>query len=275
MMKKYLFCDLDNTLLFPLKNGEYGIKENDLNAIIKAINNDVEIVINSGRPAVIKEIISKKLGHEIDALGFNGSQLIAKDYELILASIHTKDYLKITNDIMEKFSSVNCATIDFNGTYYINDPSQSQPRDRFFFHHKVGIVKEVCTIPAGKVLVENKINEVAKILFYIKDIKYTKQLIPYLETKYGENYDFILSSDLFLEAQCKGISKSTIMDVYCNLFHINENQCYTIGDADNDIQMLKRFSGRSFCMSHGSESAKKAASIIVPNIEEALRRICS
>ena len=36
---KTLFCDLDNTLLFQLENGTYGIKDNDLKALQKALWN--------------------------------------------------------------------------------------------------------------------------------------------------------------------------------------------------------------------------------------------
>ena len=45
---KTLFCDLDNTLLFQLENGTYGIKDNDLKALQKALKEDVKLVIASG-----------------------------------------------------------------------------------------------------------------------------------------------------------------------------------------------------------------------------------
>ena len=42
---KTLFCDLDNTLLFQLENGTYGIKPNDLTALQKALNKEIWFLV--------------------------------------------------------------------------------------------------------------------------------------------------------------------------------------------------------------------------------------
>lgn len=271
MMKKYLFCDLDNTLLYPLENNGYGIREHDLQALHKAFEGEFELVINSGRPASVKKAIAKQLGREVDALGFNGSQLSAKEHEQILASISLEDYIRISEEAMHDFPQVNCATIDFEGTYYINDPSRKQPYDRFYAHYKAGIVQSICTEPAIEALKKKAIHKVAKILFFIEDLDQPERLMKQLNERYGDRYDFIRSSALFLEGQCKGISKASIMDTYRALYGIEETQCYVIGDADNDLEMLNRFKQHSFCMAHGSEKAKQTAMWCVKDLGEALR----
>lgn len=271
-MKKVIFCDLDNTLLFPLGD-HYGIKEEDLKALRKALQEDVQLVIASGRPAEIKESISKMIGHDIDAIGLNGQQIITNGTNRILASFPAQDYLTISEDIMNRFPSTNAGTVGLDGCYYTNDCAQHQPLARFHHHHQCGIIQEVCEINAKEAFQQRNIKEVAKLLIYLDEKTDDKPILKHLNSVYGEKYSFIRSNHMFIEGLCKGHSKRTGIEKYMEIHHLSFDQCYCAGDADNDIEMFEYLYENSYCMKAGTLNARNAAKHQVDNLAEIIHLI--
>ena len=267
-MKKVIFCDLDNTLLFPLENQTYGIKEVDLKALQKALQDDVQLVIASVRPAEIKESISNMIGLEVDAIGLNGQQIICNGVNTILASFPVKDYLKITDDILHRFSSTNAGTVGLDGCYYTNDCSQPQPLARFVHHYECGIIKDICKINAHEAFKERNIEHVAKLLIYIDENTDDQPILHHLNTTYGKNYSFIRSNHMFIEGLCKGHSKRTGIEKYMEMNQLTFDQCYCAGDADNDIEMFEFLQDHSYCMKAGTKNARNTAKHLVENLAE-------
>lgn len=268
---KTLFCDLDNTLLFQLENGTYGIKDKDLKALQKVLKGDVRLVIASGRPADINESISQMLGCPVDAVGYNGHQIISDQQNLILASFPVQDYLEITRYIDETYPCVSCGTSDFQGIYYVNDPKKPEPLTRFHFHKKAGIIKTVCDIPAADGFKLHHVNEVGKILIRVPLEMNTDNMIQDLMKRYGNKYVFIRSNQLFIEGLCVGHTKRTGIETYIKMHNLDIKDCYAAGDDDNDIEMLELLRENSFCMKAGSQRAKEAAHTLVEDLAEALK----
>ena len=271
---KTLFCDLDNTLLFPLENGSYGIKEKDLLALKKVIHQQLQLVIASGRPAEIKDAISSMIGDDVDAIGFNGQQIMTSSENIVFASFPVKDYLKITDWMKEHYPQTNAGTTDFDGVYYVNDLSMHQPMQRFKDHYRAGIIRDICELPSKEAFKNHGITEVAKLLIYIDPQTDSKPIISNLMQHFGQEYDFIRSNKMFIEGLCKGHSKKTGIEAYIKMHNLDLNDCYCAGDADNDIDMFELFKNHSFCMKAGSENARNAAAVLVDGLAEAIEKIC-
>ena len=270
---KTLFCDLDNTLLFPLQEDRYGIKEKDLKALQKVLNKDIRLVIASGRPADINESISEMLGCEVDAVGYNGHQIISGDQHLILASFPVEDYLEVTSYIDETYPYVSCGTSDFQGIYYVNDPTKPEPLTRFHYHKKAGIIKEVCDLPAAEGFKLHHVTEVGKILIRVPLDLNTDDMLKDLMNRYGDKYVFIRSNKLFIEGLCVGHTKRSGIEAYIKMNHLDIKECYAAGDADNDIEMFELLHENSFCMKAGSQRALDASHYHVEDLAEALKII--
>lgn len=270
---KTLFCDLDNTLLFQLENGTYGIKDKDLKALQKVLKGDVRLVIASGRPADINESISRMIGVEIDAVGHNGHQLISGDQNIIFASFPIEDYLKITDYIHETYPEYNTATTDFHGVYYVGNTNKPEPLTRFNNHKKAGIIKEVAQIPAHLAFEERGVKEVSKLLIRVPHETDSDPIIQNLHERFGDKYVFIRSNKMFIEGLVKGHTKRTGIEAYIKMHNLDMKDCYAAGDADNDIEMFELLHENSFCMKAGSQRALDASHYHVEDLAEALEII--
>ena len=266
---KTLFCDLDNTLLFPLADGSYGIKEEDLKALRKALKEDVRLVLATGRPAEIKHSISEMIGCNVDAVGLNGQQIITQDKNIILAAFPVEDYCIISNYMTLHYPELSLGTADFNNVYYANDPTRTQPMKRFRDHHKAGIIKEVCTVPALDAFKQRHIEQVAKFLIYIEPDTDAKAIIQDLNARF-DKFEFIRSNKMFIEGLCKGHSKRSGIEAYIKMHNLNKEDCFCAGDADNDIEMFELFQQHSYCMSSGTPNAKKAAAHQMDSLKDLL-----
>lgn len=267
---KTLFCDLDNTLLFQLESGLYGIKDKDLKALQKALKEDVKLVIASGRPADINESISKMIGVEVDAVGHNGHQLISGDQNIIFASFPVEDYLKMTDYIHETYPEFNTATTDFKGVYYVGDVNKPEPLTRFNNHKKAGIIREVSQIPAEQAFKERSITEAARLLIRVPHETDSDPIIQNLHERFGDQYVFIRSNKMFIEGLVKGHTKRTGIEAYIKMHNLDMKDCYAAGDADNDIEMFELLHENSFCMKAGSQRALDASHYHVEDLAEAL-----
>ena len=270
---KTLFCDLDNTLLFQLESGLYGIKDKDLKALQKALKEDVKLVIASGRPADINESISKMIGVEVDAVGHNGHQLISGDQNIIFASFPVEDYLKMTDYIHETYPEFNTATTDFKGVYYVGDVNKPEPLTRFNNHKKAGIIREVSQIPAEQAFKERSITEAARLLIRVPHETDSDPIIQNLHERFGDQYVFIRSNKMFIEGLVKGHTKRTGIESYIKMHNLDMKDCYAAGDADNDIEMFELLHENSFCMKAGSQRALDASHYHVEDLAEALEII--
>lgn len=260
---KYIFCDLDNTLLFE-ENGKYFIKDNDLMALNKYYDR-YKLIINSGRALSTIDLISNKFKGKPDCIGFNGLVILSNNEIIYNGYV---DYLlikEISEDIYKKFQGINIVTIDFSGKYYIYDLKLIQPLDRFKKQQSSKIITEI----SNKEKFIDAERKLSKILVYVGDYENKSMVYDYLINKYSNQLDFMFSSPIFIEGVCKGINKGYGIKKYLELNDLSKADCIAIGDADNDIEMFEFLYENSYCMIHGTNNAK----YLVDSIEGALKII--
>jgi len=108
----------------------------------------------------------------------------------------------------------------------------------------------------------------------IKEPSEVAATIPALKLEVGDQANVFRSLPPFLEVTDPNANKGHALRAVAALLGVDTADTAAIGDADNDIPML-RAAARSFVVSSGSEAAKAAAQVVVPElghgVAEALR----
>lgn len=269
-MKKYLFTDLDRTLLFDQKDKTYDLNQEDLNALRLAASNDIEIIAASGRSQNAAQFLIRRIGYPIDMIALNGAEISCNGKNTVLKGLPLGDYLKISEDVNKKFAKVAIGTLDYDGTYYLREPYCNDYISRLTRHQLTGAENPIRSDEKLKNKREER--QLPKILFYVKKTEDPLFFLSYLKKTYGTTYHFLFSNDAVIECIPKEVSKAVGIQKYMKMRNISPIQCWAAGDSDNDIEMLKMFEN-SCCMEHGTKLAKEAATYIVKNIHEVIEKM--
>ena len=97
---------------------------------------------------------------------------------------------------------------------------------------------------------------------------YISELIYLLRVKeLDDDLDFIVHYNKAIEFIPKGSSKATGIERVCNIFNIDHEDVYAIGDGPNDIDMLN-YVKHSIVMGNGTDDAKAAAEYVTTDIHD-------
>lgn len=105
-----------------------------------------------------------------------------------------------------------------------------------------------------------------KLLLYAKPEELQKvyqKLVPLLAGKVS----YTFSAPFYLEILPFGVSKGTALQWFCEEMSISRAEVASIGDFDNDAEML-RYSGLGAAPANASPAAKAAANCLVPSHDE-------
>lgn len=265
-MKKYIFLDIDGTLLDSKK------QVSDIN--IKAMNEiekqNFEIVFCSGRNNDYLVNLSKKCNTSNYIISSNGSMIYKQsDNEII----HTD---QIPYEILKNiynYCKNNQLAITFNtkNERYYND----------FYHQEkknikiINNIDEISNILVTQFVVGSydyqKMIEVKEYIENINELEIvnisTTIKLKQIDSKDGFFYDVVL----------KGINKGTGIKNFIKHMNLDKENCIAIGDHVNDIDMFKETS-YNIAMNNGYEELKKQANYIAKSndengVEDALRHL--
>lgn len=110
-------------------------------------------------------------------------------------------------------------------------------------------------------------NDILKILFIV-DINYVSEymnLVLEFETK--NLFDSFLSQPTFLDTVAKGANKKTAIDIAIKNLAFNNYHLSTIGDFNNDFEMI-RDSDLGFATDNAVNEIKEIAKYVVSNNNE-------
>lgn len=266
-MRQYLFCDIDGTLLFDQPDGSYDIKNTDLDALRSLPQNEIQLVLSSGRACNVADFFKSRLNYEVDMIALNGAMILSEGKIQKLNGLPSSDYKTITEDIAKRFPDVSMGTLHFDGNYYLKEPILDDYYCRLSRHL---VCDSSDALQNDDYLMKQSKNMlIPKILFYIKCTKDPNLVFCYLQETYGHLYNFIFSSEVMIECLPKNMSKAEGILHYMKINKISEADCFAVGDSDNDVEMLRLFPN-SFCMQHGTQKAKLASNHIVENVREVI-----
>ncbi len=273
-MYKLLAIDLDGTLL-----NSYGeVSEKTREALIKAKNQGIEVVLASGRPISSTESLALDLGVDNYLISGNGSAVYdIKKQEVIYDRFLTKKQVLEIAELCETNSF-------FYNVYTEDEVIASSLNYNVLFYHKENIKK-----------IEEKrthINIVQNILEYIKESGKEKFLkitvcdesqfifnsimrklkeienIDVLETAYmsrkkiksgTENVDI---NYYYTEITNKNVNKWSAIEYLINILNVKPEEVVAIGDNINDIEMIQN-SGLGIVMGNSNPKMKEIADKIV------------
>ena len=255
-MIKLVTIDLDGTLF----DNEKKISKENYNAIKKAKENGCYIVIATGRPynGVIKTLEKLNLTSNNDyVILYNGG--------------------KIMN--VGKNEVIHSTTIDGK---YVKELYEYSLKENVFIHAFKENEDLITPQKNPYTLVEETINKIDASLFdfneinddelFIKAMLVAKdeditRITPLFKKMYEGKYSVLRSSKIFLEFLNPLTNKGTALEFLAKYLNIDIKDTMAIGDADNDIPMIKK-AGIGVAMENAfPEVLKEAKFVTKSNLE--------
>jgi len=248
--KVIILSDMDGTLLTKQKT----INETDLKAIKKFISMGGKFTVSTGRTIQSFEQYQKILDLKIPVVMYNGGLIYDYMEKKVLYSYPLDDIAKkISLEIFKAMPETGGEVLKLDDTYVFSNTEYQQ------YHTKV------CNIvPQYMDLQDIEESNWFKVLFSMspENIVNMKKIIS--ERGFDRYFDFVRSSDFFLEMLPIGITKGSALNEYRKLKGYEDFDFVAIGDFDNDIEMIQQ-ADFGVCPANSQESVKNTADMVLEN----------
>lgn len=252
MKKRLLFLDLDGTLLNDAKQITHGNKE----ALERTLQRGHGVIIATGRPLKSALALARRL--ELDQPGcytiaYNGAKVYDwSKQETIFSRTHE---IPPVLRVFEKANKMGEHIQTYDAEDVLVEPRGDDEAVRRYCQ-MVGMTFRVIE-DVRKDLKENPVKCLA--------INYEKkdgllQMQDWIRENMPE-MDCFFSCEQFLEIVPKGMNKGEAVKMLCNLLDVEIENAVAVGDAANDLAMLKA-AGIGVAMCNGSNEVKAAADYI-------------
>jgi hypothetical protein len=226
-----LITDMDGTLLTDSKI----VNPVDLKAIEQFRKLGGIFTVATGRNYKSASQYFKELQIDVPVILYNGGMVfdVLNNNPLYIDELD-ECAETVAKEILEEFPTVGCEILTNNDIYVVRNNVYEQ------HHNDYSKVTPVyCTlrdfICSMSVLEEKRI----KMLFAMHEDVMPK-LIKFVEYNgFSEYFDFVKSTDNFYEMLPKGCSKGTALQQYKKILGLNDCIIVSVGDYNNDIEMLK------------------------------------
>ncbi|MBS4536566.1 Cof-type HAD-IIB family hydrolase [Clostridium sp. D2Q-14] len=258
MNYKIVAIDLDGTLLTDDKK----ISEDNLYILKRLMNKGIEIVIATGRRYWSAKEFINSLNRNVIIISNNGNivRSINDDRILIEKYLNIKDFKNIViegkKQCLHPIVHINdyenekdiLVEYDINDKKYRNYLNPDEKRYK--------MIDNLLNYKENKVLVVCYLDEYKKLENFMKTIekKYPERFSHYILTN-------LKRTDSILEIMTPLGSKWKSLIEYAYSKGISAKEIVTIGDDNNDIEMIKK-SGLGIAMRNASDKAKEYADII-------------
>lgn len=246
--KIILLSDMDGTLLTTKKQ----ISDADRAAIERFTALGGKFTVATGRTIQAFEQYTKLLDLKIPVIMYNGAAI--HDYaagETLYTHPLPAQAKAAAEEIMNMMPDVGGEVLKTDGTYVFSNTEYQQ------LHTKLcGIVPYYEELPA----IEN--GNWLKVLFALapEDIPFLEILIK--QHGFDKDFDFVRSSEIFLEMLPKGVSKGSALREYRRLPGMEDMIFVSVGDFDNDIEMIRE-ADFGVCPANAEESVMAAADLVL------------
>ena len=277
-MIKAIATDLDGTLFYPKR--KLSLLKNKNKKFLKKLNdNDVEIVLVTGRNKSIAEKIEKKIKskRKLSMVACSGS-LIIHDGDIVREKPIDKDKIKKLLKELDKFKEVKSTIFmgNFKGmmVHPTHFPKIITPLVLLGLRMQ-GAYYEKSIIGKKKVMKmlddpEAKVFKVMPIFGYSdfgkKGMKKAKEFREMMSLKFKDDFEFF-ESGTAVEILAKGTNKAESLKELFQLYNIKDDEVLVVGDSGNDIPMLEEFPN-SFAMMHAPSYVKDKANKTIEYVYE-------
>lgn len=251
-MKKIIYSDLDGTL-FSLIDGQVFISDENIKAINNWINDGHLFGVATGRNiGGIKHYFNDiDVDFNLPFVLTNGTLVYdMKNNHILYKDILNKMVLEEAISFYKTHRNYVRIAISYPHEEFILVDKDSRPLINVPFFNQTITFEEL------------DFSQVLKILFIIDEIhmeEYT-QLINQFDSK--EYFDIFQSGINFLEVVNRGANKKRAIDVVLKQLRLESSSLYTIGDFNNDYEMIRE-SNLGFATSNAVKEIKEVADYIV------------
>ncbi|AJA47343.1 HAD family hydrolase [Clostridium pasteurianum DSM 525 = ATCC 6013] len=254
-MYKLIALDMDGTLL---KDNKTISKEN-FDALKKARENNIKIVLATGRPIKGIEKYLKELdliGEDEYAVTFNGAMVkTTKGDHIVAQTVMTLEDL----DYLYKLSK----KLEVNIHAHTNEECITPKPSKYSI-----LEADLNSIPLTQVDFDNidKNTIIVKIMF-IDEPEILDRVIQALPKDLYEKYTILRSTPYFLEFLNKESNKGTGVKLLSEKLGIKREEIICAGDADNDKHMIE-YAGLGVAMANADDDVKKIANFVTKSNED-------
>lgn len=254
-MKSLVFVDSDGTL----KNNDGIISEHTVEVLSKLKDNDIEVVITTGRPRYHALKVKNNSNASRYVISSNGAEIYdeLKNNVIYAKYLDNKDIIKIYK-ISTKNNSICAFTID--NYEFVSDEIKNEhqrmldnPIKMFLKQH---YVKQIFIKSNSK----EHANKIYKKISKIKNCKIANES-SYFQTGIVEK------KGIWFSVTHKDVNKGIAIKELTNHLNLELDNTYGFGNDYNDIEMFKTV-GHSIIMDNANEELKKLAKIITKSNDE-------
>ena len=249
-MIKAVFIDIDGTLL--TSSGD--VTQNTKNIIDKCIENEIKIVLASGRSRVVTMDYQKIIGTSPYIISSNGAEVYdIKNKEVIYCEPIAKEIVKNLFNYVQKYDykiSLNYGSeLAMNKMFY---PDEKE---------KVRTEEEIIEII-------NK-ERILQCVIANKDFEKMKEFKRYLETAVMgiKNPDLKPTNSYYCDVTSLSVSKGEAVKKICEYLQLKSEEIAVIGDGENDISMFE-VTNNSIAMGNAMEEVKEKAKFVTDSNDE-------
>lgn len=260
-----LAIDMDGTLLTDDKRITAGNAE----AVRKAMDAGIRVCISTGRAWPGAREFATTLGIDTPVITSNGSMIVNPTDEEILFDLRLSD--EDAKEIYARGLAIPAVTqIVWSRNKCYASRMNEYAED---YGNRFGRMKPE-QVPSIEALCERG---VSKILWYFSD-NGADAYAGEMRSRFGDRISIVTSTPFFLEFFHAGVSKAEAVVKVAGRYGIDMENVLAIGDAGNDIEML-RMAGIGVAMGNASEEAKAAADYVTGDnnrdgVAEAIYRFC-
>jgi Cof subfamily protein (haloacid dehalogenase superfamily) len=255
-MYKLVALDMDGTLLRKDKT----ISKRTFDAIQAARQRGVKVVLATGRPVMGIESYLEYLGLDQDdeyAITFNGSAVQrGKSGQMLFEKFMTGEDLHSLYKLSEKYG-LNIHAFDESGRLIT-------PRPNKFTDIEAEINKIQVYIEDFSTIKDS--DQIIKVMI-IDEPEKLDLLTKEIPQEYLSKFSIMRSSDIFLEFVPLGINKSIGLSVLSEKLNIPREEIIAVGDAGNDIDMIK-YAGLGVAMNNAFPQVKEVADYITASNDD-------
>jgi len=245
MHKKYIFVDLDGTIL---DHQTHTVPKSTLLALKMAKKNGHEVILTTGRPPGLFYGIDKEL--EIDSFVAANGRVVVSKGEIIYEQPIPQQIIEKVLDLAKKYKvDIACESMDDFILETDFDKIYLKFCDHFnlkYPNYNPGYYKDRAIYQLS--------------LFYEKDdFKKFETIVPELSFEYSCQYGIDVNS--------RGGFKEVGIKQYMKHFDLKQEDIIVIGDGHNDISMLQ-FADTSIAMGNAHKEVQKHAKYVTDKIDE-------
>lgn len=249
-MIKFVATDIDGTIL-PY-NGEFttGVK-NCINTLKKK---GIKVVIVTGRMHEGAKKIAEKLNLDTPIVSYNGGYIKTMDDEILYEKNLPEKY---TTEIIN-WARSNNVHINLYADDTLYSEKDNEEIKRYSEYQQLDyIVKDFSEISFERVhkLLAIDYNNAERVTNWVEEMR----------KKYPDLY-IIKSTPFFCEFSTKDATKACAVEFLTKYWGLKKEEVLTIGDQDNDIELLKA-GGISVGMANGTDNLKAHADYITDSVD--------